>query len=141
MVPVCPRCHAALFLLRYEGVEVDHCPACRGFWLDAGEIEELAGAVRGAPLADGLKRALRGEGRPSGALCPRCDAQLEEFAADLGPVAGAGALRLDRCPRGHGLWFDAGELPRLFAALPSGPEAEALARALPAIFGKHFPAA
>lgn len=136
MVPVCPRCHAALFLLVYEGVEIDHCPGCRGFWLDAGELDELAAGVRGAPVARRLREALGGEGRPSGGLCPRCDAKLVEFAVRLGEEASSIPLQLDRCPAGHGLWFDSGELPRLLEALPTGPGAEALARALPAIFQK-----
>lgn len=135
MVPVCPRCHAALFLLVYEGVEVDHCPACRGFWLDAGELDQLAAGVRGTPVAQRLKEALGGAGKSSGGLCPRCDRKLVEFSVSLGEGAAAAPLALDRCPAGHGLWFDAGELPRLLALLPSGPGTEALARALPAIFG------
>lgn len=136
MLSVCPRCNTALFLLVYEGVEVDHCPACGGFWLDAGEIEDLAAGVKGVPVALRLKEALGGEGTPSGGLCPRCDAKLVEFGVKLGEAAPAEPLRLDRCPAGHGLWFDVGELPRMLALLPSGPGAEALARALPAIFGK-----
>lgn len=136
MLPVCPRCHAALFLLIYGGVEVDRCPICGGVWLDAGELEDLTAGVEGAPVALRLKEALGGEGAPSGGLCPRCDTKLIEFGVKLGEADRAEALRLDRCPSGHGLWFDAGELPRLLATLPSGPGAEALARALPAIFGK-----
>ncbi|MCC7518754.1 MAG: zf-TFIIB domain-containing protein [Verrucomicrobiae bacterium] len=138
MVPVCPCCHAALFLLRYEGVEVDHCLACQGFWLDAGEIETLASAAKGAPLASHFKSLLSGKGRVSARLCPRCDARLVEFGAELGRSAGAETLRLDRCPSGHGLWFDARELPRLLAALSEAPGGEALVRALPAIFGKSL---
>lgn len=139
MVPVCPRCHAALFLLVYGGVEVDHCPACGGVWLDAGELDHLADGKSGAPVALRFKEALGGEGTPSGGLCPRCDTKLVEFGVKLGEAALAEPLRLDRCPAGHGLWFDAGELPRLLAVLPSGPGTEALARALPAIFGKIAP--
>lgn len=139
MVPVCPRCHAALFVLVYEGVEVDHCPTCRGFWLDAGELEDLAAGVRGAPIARQLKEALGGAGAPSKGLCPRCDGKLVEFSVRLGEGAASTSLELDRCPAGHGLWFDAGELPRLLEALPTGPDAEAFARALPAIFKKPGP--
>lgn len=135
MVPVCPRCHVALFLLRYEGVEVDHCPACGGFWLDAGEIEDLARATRGASVAARLRQVLSGGGTPGARFCPRCDGRLIEFDADLGAGGEGTALRLDRCPKGHGLWFDARELPRLLAALPAGDDAEAMARSLPAIFG------
>ena len=103
MTPVCPKCDAGLFLLRYKSVEVDYCERCRGVWLDAGELEQLAGLqlldfqTQTGAVPPGKKH-----------LCPRCDSNMEEIAAP-------GNLTLDKCPRGHGLWFDADELQRLLA--------------------------
>lgn len=37
----CPRCGMELIEVKYKEVEVDECPNCRGFWLDAGEIEKI----------------------------------------------------------------------------------------------------
>lgn len=38
----CPRCEeAALRERERDGVVVDVCPACRGLWLDRGELEKL----------------------------------------------------------------------------------------------------
>lgn len=38
-----------------EGIEIDHCPQCRGVWLDRGEldkiIERAAPSVVGGPAA------------------------------------------------------------------------------------------
>ena len=37
--PVCPD--IVLLLMNRQGVEIDHCPQCRGVWLDRGELEKL----------------------------------------------------------------------------------------------------
>lgn len=82
---------------------MDYCERCGGVWLDAGELEALLG-----DCDDALRKLLSQTGRPARtvrSLCPRCDAKLHEF-----DVKG---IVLDRCPQGHGLWFDAGELPQL----------------------------
>lgn len=85
-----------------SGIELDHCISCRGLWFDRGELDllaELTGAdlrsIDAAP-AGGSRKARR---------CPRCDASLEEIALDT--------LRIDRCPKGDGLWFDRGEVGAL----------------------------
>lgn len=37
----CPKCGADLEEAEYQHVKVDACPACRGMWLDAGEVEMI----------------------------------------------------------------------------------------------------
>ena len=37
--PVCPD--VTLAISSREGVEVDHCPQCRGVWLDRGELDKI----------------------------------------------------------------------------------------------------
>jgi hypothetical protein len=39
----CPKCGMELIAIDYRGVEVDKCSACEGIWLDAGELEQIAG--------------------------------------------------------------------------------------------------
>jgi hypothetical protein len=41
-VPDCPRCGTSLKEMKLHGVVVDECPSCRGIWLDAGELEQIA---------------------------------------------------------------------------------------------------
>lgn len=38
---ICPRCNAELITADRQGVEIDHCPHCRGIWLDRGELDVL----------------------------------------------------------------------------------------------------
>ena len=37
----CPRCNSILVVSNTQGVEIDHCPGCRGVWLDRGELEKI----------------------------------------------------------------------------------------------------
>ena len=52
----CPVCDVTLVISSREGIEIDHCPQCRGVWLDRGEldkiIERAAPAVAGAGARD-----------------------------------------------------------------------------------------
>src|SRR6476661_940479 len=38
---MCPNDNAAMQTLERGGVQFDMCPACRGVWLDRGELEKL----------------------------------------------------------------------------------------------------
>lgn len=37
----CPTCPSELKIAERRGVEIDYCPACRGIWLDAGELDKI----------------------------------------------------------------------------------------------------
>lgn len=38
----CPTCSdTPLVMAERQGVEIDYCPACRGIWLDRGELDKL----------------------------------------------------------------------------------------------------
>ncbi|MFZ4548819.1 MAG: zf-TFIIB domain-containing protein [Bacteroidales bacterium] len=37
----CPKCNNLLLISNTQGVEIDHCPNCRGIWLDRGELEKI----------------------------------------------------------------------------------------------------
>ncbi|WP_292020238.1 MULTISPECIES: zf-TFIIB domain-containing protein [unclassified Brevundimonas] len=42
---MCPNDDAAMQTLERNGVQFDMCPACRGVWLDRGELEKLMSAA------------------------------------------------------------------------------------------------
>lgn len=44
----CPKCGMKLAEIDYKGVKVDECSACRGIWLDAGELETVSQMEKGA---------------------------------------------------------------------------------------------
>lgn len=39
----CPKCGFTLEPIQFKGVTIDKCFHCNGTWLDAGELETLAG--------------------------------------------------------------------------------------------------
>jgi uncharacterized protein len=42
----CPLCPDSVLVVSHRhGIEVDHCPTCRGVWLDRGELEHLVASV------------------------------------------------------------------------------------------------
>lgn len=100
----CPACKEILFTVEYEEVELDYCGACHGVWLDAGELDLLLGDHT---LTEGFLTA----GNPSAArnenirLCPLCDSPMNKSV-----TGGAKPIVFDQCPKGHGTWFDSGEL-------------------------------
>jgi Zn-finger nucleic acid-binding protein len=51
----CPACpDSNLLMTDRQGVEIDYCPACRGVWLDRGELDKLLdrAAVAAAPAPE-----------------------------------------------------------------------------------------
>ena len=52
---MCPNDNASMQTLNRNGVEFDMCPACRGVWLDRGELEKLMQGARDALAGDASK--------------------------------------------------------------------------------------
>ncbi len=52
----CPTCEdVQLVISSREGIEIDHCPQCRGVWLDRGELDKIID--RAAPSVVGAASA------------------------------------------------------------------------------------
>lgn len=63
----CPSCpDTTLLMTDRQGVEVDYCPACRGIWLDRGELDKLLdrAATVAAPAATMSAPAARNHSQP-----------------------------------------------------------------------------
>ncbi len=43
---ICPKCSDIMTTYERNGVHVDQCAACKGIFLDRGELEQLAAAER-----------------------------------------------------------------------------------------------
>ena len=54
----CPTDNTTLQLAERHGIEIDYCPACRGVWLDRGELDKIIERIdRGpAPVAAPARR-------------------------------------------------------------------------------------
>jgi Zn-finger nucleic acid-binding protein len=101
----CPRDQAELAPETHFGIEVDHCPACNGRWLDYHELDQLE-ATTGA-TEDERRATIAYAERPGELDCPACGKRMTAFNYR------AYNLELDVCPEGHGYWLDAGEEGRV----------------------------
>jgi len=63
----CPSCpDTTLVMTDRQGVEIDYCPACRGIWLDRGELDKLLdrAATVAVPVATVSAPAARNNRQP-----------------------------------------------------------------------------
>ena len=62
----CPDCNVALDERKYRGLEVDHCPQCRGLWLDFDELDLLEDTANRDEILKGMREYARRSGeRPA----------------------------------------------------------------------------
>src|SRR5262249_52273907 len=101
-----------MVVFELDGVEIDRCLRCAGTWLDAGEIDQLARLEGGAPDRMSAAVAKAGGGKKGERRCVRCSAKMRLVTVEN--------VEIDRCPRGHGLWFDRNEMETLIAAFRGG---------------------
>jgi len=60
----CPNCpDTTLVMTDRQGIEIDYCPACRGIWLDRGELDKLLERASAAAPAV-VAPATRPQSRP-----------------------------------------------------------------------------
>jgi Zn-finger nucleic acid-binding protein len=106
----CPVCkQSAMVTLELSDVEIDYCMQCEGIWLDAGELELLLGEPKKArELIHSFK--VDTESTEKVRKCPICYKKMQKIVVGSSKPK----LLIDRCRKGHGLWFDKGELEDIF---------------------------
>ena len=113
---ICPACRSPMLVVEYDGIELDHCPACAGTWFDRDELalllDDPTGEVGAQLRATAVCALPAAETREKPRRCPACRQRMRK--ANIGPHAG---VLIDACPAGHGLWFDDGEVAALAADL------------------------
>lgn len=112
----CPRCAHALIEEDYADTPLDECGTCGGVFVEAWILDRLA-AARQARISLALSlpaRMLHREKVVRYLRCPRCNAQMNRkiFGRSSGIV-------VDVC-KGHGMWFDAGELSAVIEFIEGG---------------------
>ncbi|MDA1194067.1 MAG: zf-TFIIB domain-containing protein [Planctomycetota bacterium] len=124
----CPVCHIDQVIVEFHGVELDVCIDGCGTWFDDDELRQLFEAAGAPALVADLEQRLQelppGRDGPT-RRCPRCAGRMQHVQT---PGA-SGQVIFDRCRRGHGLWFDRGELEEILSLEVStdGEGARALA--------------
>ncbi len=100
----CPKCRKQeMESETYEGVEVERCPACKGLYLDRGELLKLIREEQGN-VADKLKFSPTSDMMDAlPAHCPRCE-------QDMIAAAAPGGVSVNLCQRCAAIFLDQGEL-------------------------------
>lgn len=93
-----------MLVLELDQVEIDHCSACGGVWLDSGELEIIIGESSTGNSTTAVFRtdSTRKERK---IRCPKCGKKMEK-----GYWEKVSDILLDHCRQGHGIWLDKGEL-------------------------------
>lgn len=120
----CPLDKSDMMVVEHKQIELDYCMECSGVWLDSGELELLTAVLNAEGANLSLSELVT---RPAGQgkrRCPVCHNKMNKIW--LGKRAeglmgkGPEAL-IDRCPLGHGMWFDSGELQKVLMEMGTLP--------------------
>lgn len=115
----CPKCVGKLEKKTVENIEIDACTVCEGIWFDAGELEAvIKGDSKDFDYIDVGRESLDGLELAAAKIdldskkgkCPRCDDGTELLQTQYEKDR---KVRVDICPKGHGLWLDGGEIKLL----------------------------
>ena len=103
----CPVCKDSMIVLELQQIEVDYCTSCEGIWLDAGELELLLETEGERNRVINLFKEAD-PGKEKSYNCPICSKRMLKF--DVGEKE---KVKIDKCKRNHGIWFDKGELQKV----------------------------
>lgn len=114
----CPRCRVKLQSLKIESVHIRECERCGGFWSGIDAFERLCSNKEQQASVTGFAGSyLHPDSNPpkvSYVPCPDCGELMNRsnFAKSSGVI-------VDMCKQ-HGIWFDAGELPKIIEFIDHG---------------------
>ena len=114
----CPRCRITLRSLKIGSVLIRECERCGGFWSSVNTFEEIcASREKQSAMLGFMDSYAHSNAKPpaiSYVPCPDCGQLMNRsnYARSSGVI-------VDMCKR-HGVWFDAGELPRIIEFIDRG---------------------
>ena len=111
----CPVCKGAMIIVEHAGIEVDYSPDCKGVWFDSGELELLLESMEldeSGLTADEILSLDEAKVDEKKRKCPICGKKMKKVIIGKTPE-----VLIDACPKGHGLWFDGGELGQVISQL------------------------
>ncbi len=118
----CPRCRGQLVLRELEQGHYTECTACAGIWLDAQSFDRAIEKRDVTSLAAFLATSGSAGPAPSASRvepvkyvpCPVCARLMNRKN-----FGGCSGVIVDWC-KGHGFWFDAGEMERVISFVGAG---------------------
>jgi len=115
---ICPVCRQQMIVVEHANIELDYCVRCKGVWFDASELDLLFRSLDLAQGDDAASLMKLPKRRPGEAprKCPRCRKKMHKMMIGQEPE-----VMIDSCVKGHGLWFDGGELGQVIQQLLDEP--------------------
>lgn len=114
----CPRCKIKLALLQIGETKMCECTECDGMWADVDTFEHVCSRVEERSTVLGFlgerNRTTEALATISYVPCPECKQLMNRSN-----FAKASGVIIDICKQ-HGVWFDAGELPRIIEFIQKG---------------------
>ena len=100
----CPKCDSVMEEVTYHGITVDRCTECKGIWFPGVEHKILKKMKGSGAIDIGSPETGREYDEMEDVHCPECDTVMERLAEIFQPH-----IHYESCPKGHGVFFDAGE--------------------------------
>jgi len=102
----CPACQSGLGRIKYEGVDIETCPDCRGVWLEGSRLRCIERRREVIVDEDAAGRATsKSETLEPQRSCPRCTQAMKKYRYGKNK-----RIIVDQCPACKGIWLDDGEL-------------------------------
>jgi len=109
---ICPACKSDMIVVEHNRIELDHCIRCQGVWFDSDELELLLksmGLESRNLFISNVLNSPETKTAEKKRKCPICRKKTT-----IGQQPG---ILIDVCQRGHGLYFDGGEVTKLIKQL------------------------
>ncbi len=117
---ICPVDKTDMIVVEHNKIELDHCTRCKGVWFDSTELElmlERLGLERHDLFLSNILKSPEARTSEKKRKCPICGRNMKKTNAGEKPQ-----VLIDVCPKGHGLWFDGGEVDQLLGQLEKPQE-------------------
>ncbi len=103
----CPKCEASMAPFKYgKGDRVVHrCTGCAGIWLKPTDMTRLKNTYMADVIDEGSASTGRKHNKLEDIDCPQCGVRMDKVADDE-----QSHIWYESCPKGHGMYLDAGEL-------------------------------
>lgn len=122
----CPSCKNPMVILELNQVEIDYCSACKGIWLDSGEIDLIYSNSERKEISKSF--SIKDDIHEVKIRCPICKRKMDKVEFENSGII------IDRCKKTHGLWFDSGELKALLSSAEQ--ENHKMISAIKEVFGE-----
>lgn len=116
-IKICPKCRTQLHEISYEGIPLDTCETCKGYWCDDSELgeivkrREIAFSKTDSPeiTAKAASKKISGQSEVVPEFpCAICGKLMQRFN-----YQNSSGIIIDSCVKGHGVWLDKGEIEKV----------------------------